>query len=207
MAVLWTSSQWYKTILLHPFDFRILGIDPTYNLEDFRITVTVYKHSLFTIPLVKVYCCLGLCWFIIARNYVITTTFSLHYWLKLTDYLEEGCRHRWRGKSSWCSSTQVAHIHCFRHLQQKIETHLHDKHKWSVSWRTCEVFWYHFIWCHFRIAEIKMACSRRKLHLVITSPDSWMVCKMEKRQCWSWHTVLSVRGCRPGVTTKAFLHG
>ena len=48
MAVLCNAQQVsdIEQFCCNLFDFCILGIDPTFNLADFSVTVTVYKHLL-----------------------------------------------------------------------------------------------------------------------------------------------------------------
>ena len=134
MAVLSTEHQLNDVarFCCDPFCFSILGIDPTFNLGEFSVTPTVYRHLLLCDPhtgqsplllgpilvhqrkLFRNY------------NYFFSTLNGLKQ--ELTAVKAIGTD----GEKNLVDAAirnfpQAAHVRCFRHLQQNIEQHLREE--------------------------------------------------------------------------------
>ena len=123
MAVLCNAQQVsdMERFCCNPFDFCILGIDPTFNLGDFSVTVTVYKHLLLQNSS--------------GQSPLLLGPILVHYRKEFRNYKyflscvkavgTDGEKNL--VDAALRNFSQGAHIRCFRHLQQNIEMHLHDK--------------------------------------------------------------------------------
>ena len=108
MAVLCSEQQMSDLVRFccNPFEFCILGIDPTFNLGEFSVTPTAYRHLLLqnsagNSPLMlgpllvhyrKEYC---------NYNYFFSTLIGRN-----CNYKSN--RHRWRESFGWCCSMQFS---------------------------------------------------------------------------------------------------
>ena len=115
-----------------PFNFGILGIDPTFNLGEFSVTPIVYQHLLLESsrtghsplmlgPLLvryrKEYC---------NYNYFLSTLCTLNRKVQAVKAVGTD------GEKNLVDAVldnfhQTAHIRCFRHLQQNVELHLREQ--------------------------------------------------------------------------------
>lgn len=115
-----------------PFNFSILDIDPTFNLGDFSVTPTVYRHLLIQDPRTQ-------------KSPLLLGPILVHYRKQFRNYSYffstlNGLKQEIAavkaigtdGEKSLADAAtrnfpQAAHVCCFRHLQQNIERHLHDQ--------------------------------------------------------------------------------
>ncbi len=133
MAVLCTEQQLcdIARFCCDPYKFCILGIDPTFNLGEFRVTPTAYRHLLLQDSRTG---CSPLLLGPMLMHYRKEFR-SYNYFLSTLNGLKgscssHGCRNR-RGEelggTALRNFPQAAHVRCFRHLQQNIEMHLRDR--------------------------------------------------------------------------------
>ena len=222
MAVLCNAQQVsdMERFCCNPFDFCILGIDPTFNLGDFSVTVTVYKHLLLQNSS--------------GQSPLLLGPILVHYRKEFRNYKyflscvkavgTDGEKNL--VDAALRNFSQAAHIRCFRHLQQNIEMHLYDKQfpvatikeyahdmfGWS---ETNGVYHEGLVDCS-DISSFDDTLESLKERWDALEAAAFSDHKYYKPQFhewfvkWrrfsSWHTALSTRRCRPGVTTKAFLH-
>ena len=133
MAVLCNAQQVsdIEQFCCNPFDFCILGIDPTFNLGDFSVTVTVYKHLLLQNSSGQSPLLLGPILVHYRKefrncNYFLSTIIGLNQQIACMKAVgTDGEKNL--VDAALCNFSQAAYIHCFRHLQQNVEMHLHDK--------------------------------------------------------------------------------
>ena len=135
MAVLCTQQQLndiYR-FCCDPYNFCILGIDPTFNLGEFSVTPTVYRHLLIEntqtgrSPLLLGPLLVHYRKQFRSYNYFLSTLIGLH--PEISSIKAVGTD----GEKNLVEAVlrnfpHVTHIRCFRHLQQNIEMHLHDHH-------------------------------------------------------------------------------
>jgi len=133
MAILCNEQQLVdiERFCCNPFNFGILGIDPTFNLGEFSVTPIVYQHLLLKSyrtgqsplmlgPLLvhyrKEY-----------RSYTLSTLCALNRKLKAVKAVGTD------GEKNLVDAAlnnfhQAAHIRCFRHLEKNVEMHLQEQH-------------------------------------------------------------------------------
>ena len=134
MAVLCSAQQLNDVVRFccDAFNFSVMGIDPTFNLGEFSVTPTVYRHLLIQDPRSgKSPLLLGPILVHYRKqfrsyNYFFLTLVGLKQ--ELTAVKAIGTD----GEKSLADAAirnfpQAAHVRCFRHLQQNIERHLHDQ--------------------------------------------------------------------------------
>ena len=134
MAVLCTEQQLSDVarFCCDPFYFAILGIDPTFNLGEFSVTPTVYRHLLLHDPSTGQSPLLLGPILVHQRkqfrnyNYFFSTLIGLKQ--ELTALKAFGTD----GENALVDAAirsfpQAAHVRCFRHLQQNIEQHLREE--------------------------------------------------------------------------------
>ena len=133
MAVLCNEQQisdieWF---FCNSFHFCILEIDPTFNLGDFSVTVTVYKHLLLHNSSGQCPLMLGPMLVHYRKkfwnyNYFLSTVIGLNQQIACVKAVgTDGEKNL--ADAALLNSFQAAHVRCFRHLQQNIEMHLCDK--------------------------------------------------------------------------------
>jgi len=134
MAVLCTDQQLFdmSRFCCDSYDFCILGIDPTFNLGEFSVTPTVYKHLLVYNPRTS-HSPLLLGPILVhyhkhfrSYNYFLSTLVGLK--REIADINAVGTD----GEKNLVDAVlrnfpHVAHVRCFRHLQQNIELHLRNE--------------------------------------------------------------------------------
>ena len=134
MAVLCNGQQLgdIARFCCDPFNFSILGIDPTFNLGEFSVTPTVYRHLLLSDRRT-------------GRSLLLLGPMLVHYHKHFRNYnyflstligLKREIEHinavGTDGEKNLVDAVirnfpHVSHIRCFRHLQQNIEMHLRDR--------------------------------------------------------------------------------
>ncbi len=133
MAVLCTEQQLndIERFCCDPFNFCILGIDPTFNLGEFSVTPIVYRHMLLkntqtgSSPLMLGPVLVHYRKHFRTYNHFISTLIGLKPGISSVKAVGTD------GEKSLVDAVhqnfpQVAHIRCFRHLQQNVEMHLRD---------------------------------------------------------------------------------
>ena len=134
MAVLCTQHQLsdIARFCCDPFLFSILGIDPTFNLGEFSVTPTVYRHLLLHDAIIgKSPLLLGPLLVHQRKqfrnyNYFFATLNGLSKEVAAVKAIGTD------GESALVEAAirnfpQAAHVRCFRHLQQNIEQHLREE--------------------------------------------------------------------------------
>ena len=134
MAVLCNEQQLcdIARFCCDPFEFCILGIDPTFDLGEFSVTPTVYRHlfvqdvqsgrsPLLIGPMLvhyrKQYC---------SYNYFLSTLNGLKPQVAAIKAVgTDGEKNL--VEAVLCNFPQASHVRCFRHLQQNIEMHLREQ--------------------------------------------------------------------------------
>ena len=128
----WPTAAWFWEVFCDPFNFSIVGVDPTFNLGKFSVTPIVYRHLLLEdakshkAPLV-----LGP--MLIQHRKQFRT---YHYFLSTVVGLRPELSHIQAvgtdGEKALVDATgkcfpHASQLRCFRHLQQNIESCLRDK--------------------------------------------------------------------------------
>ena len=133
MAVLCSEQQLgdLTRFCCDPYEFCILGIDPTFNLGDFSVTPTAYRHLLVQNSMGNSPLMLGPLLVHYHKefrnyNYFFSTLIGLKQ--ENTSVKAIGTD----GEKALVDAAlrnfpQAAHVRCFRHLQQNIERHLREK--------------------------------------------------------------------------------
>ena len=134
MAVLCSAQQLNDVVRFccDSYNFSILGVDPTFNLGDFSVTPTVYRHLLLQDPRT-------------GKSPLLLGPTLVHYRKQFRSYnyffsTLNGLKQEVAsvkaigtdGEKSLADAAirnfpQAAHVRCFRHLQQNIERHLRDQ--------------------------------------------------------------------------------
>ena len=133
MAVLSNEQQIsdLECFCCNPFEFCILGIDPTFNLGDFGVTVTVYKHLLLynssgQCPLTIGPMLVHYCKEFQSYNYFFSTGIGLNRQIVYVKVVGTD-REQNLVDAALHNFSQAVHVRCFRHLQQNIEMHLRNE--------------------------------------------------------------------------------
>ena len=135
MAILCSEQQLIdiERFCCNPFNFSILGIDPTFNLGEFSVTPIVYQHLLLQSshtglsPLMLGPILVHYRKEYRSYNYFLSTLCVLN--RKLSGVKAVGTD----GEKNLADAVlnnfhQAAHLRCFRHLQQNVEMHLQEHH-------------------------------------------------------------------------------
>lgn len=139
MAVLCNEQQLndIKRFCCHPFDFSILGIDPTFNLGDFSVTPMVYRHLLLEdkrsghSPLLLGPLLVHYQKLFRSYNYFFSTLIGLKPEVSAIKAVgTDGEKNL--SDAVMRNFPEATQVRCFRHLQQNIESHLRE-HKFSAG--------------------------------------------------------------------------
>ena len=133
MAVLCSEQQMSDLVRFccNPFEFCILGIDPTFNLGEFSVTPTAYRHLLLRNSAGNSPLMLGPLLVHYRKeyrnyNYFFSTLIGLKQETATVKAIGTD------GEKALVDAAlrnfpQAAHVRCFRHLQQNIESHLREQ--------------------------------------------------------------------------------
>jgi len=134
MAVIATDQQLLdlERFCTNPYDFCVLGIDPTFKLGDFSVTPMVYRHLIVedvrshASPIMPGPMLVHQRKLFRSYNYFLSTLVGIkptlaHVLAVGTDgeqNLVDALAHQFKSAD---------HLRCIRHLQQNVEKHLHEK--------------------------------------------------------------------------------